>query len=234
MIDSINWSDSRKHRPEATRQIERGTSRKAVDTRWPRGEGGGVKRSDRSSPHSKDSPYCSSYSPLSFSLCSTTSTSTSACHAIAAFTRTVASSGENEKTKNLQEQYLMRKGEGKRKKTQQVSKKLQNPKREKRFSPDTFVISTLTLFSLQMRQCSPHHDRSPSVSGYRVSRSRRSVCHTLCRRFLARETTTHTWPEPETEPQLQTRTRNEPHMRPLPLPEPNSGLRQSVPNLMRA
>jgi hypothetical protein len=40
---------------------------------------------------------------LSLSL---SSTSTSACHAIADFTRTVASSGENEKTKNLQEQIL--------------------------------------------------------------------------------------------------------------------------------
>jgi hypothetical protein len=124
----------------------------------------------------------------------------------------------------------VRKVEGKRKKTQQVSKKLQNSEREKRFSPDTFVINTLPLFSLQMPQCSPHHDRSPSVSGYRGSRSRRSVCEP-CAGVSWRERRP---PTPDPEPQLQIRTRNEPQMRPPQLHEPNSGLRQSVPNLMRA
>lgn len=117
-----------------------------------------------------------------------------------------------------------------------ISKKLQNPKREKRFSPDTFVINTLPLFSWQ----TPHSVHliptgvRRSAATVSLARGWVCVCALLCRRFLARETTTQSWPEPKTEPQMQTRTRNEPHMRAPTLPEPNSGPRQSVPNLMRA
>jgi hypothetical protein len=152
------------------------------------------------------------------------------------FTRTVASSGENEKTKNLQGQYFfVRKGEGKRKKTQRDFEETSESQTRKAVFPRHFCHKYLSaLLVANATQCSPHPDRSPSVSGYSVSRSRLSVC-VHCAGVSWRERRPPTPdPEPKTDPQLQTRTRNEPHMRPPMLPEPNSGPRQSFPNLMRA
>ncbi len=192
MIDSINWSDSRKHRPEATRQIERGTSRKAIDTRWPRGEGGSQTVRQIFTSFQRLAILLLVFPSFFLSL--------SLQHALPLVTQLRLSRGrlpvaeKMKKQKNLQEQYLVRKGEGKRKKKQQVSKKLQNLKREKRFSPDTFDINTLALFSLQNATVFTS-SRQESV-GQRLqclSLEAECVCVcALCRRFLARETTTHT------------------------------------------
>jgi hypothetical protein len=99
---------------------------------------------------------------------------------------------KNEKTKNLQEQYLVRKGEGKTKENAAGFEETSESQTRKAVFPGQFchkyhyalLVANATVFT---------SSRQESV-GQRLpclSLEAECVC-ALCRRFLARETTTHT------------------------------------------